>query len=113
MLEPTETRPAARDLPALLGLLQPPAARVLNAALEGRDITVSDAVTLFGATGLEFHALQVNQRPTFLLENAIGDRAVFSGLATAAPLAATIEAMLSDAAAYASHAAHFGPPPAS
>ena len=64
------------------------------------------------ATTAEFHALQVNQRPAFLLENTIGDRAVFSGLATAAPLAATIEAMLNDAAAYASHAAHFGPPPA-
>jgi predicted DsbA family dithiol-disulfide isomerase len=63
------------------------------------------------ATTAEFHALQVNQRPTFLLENRIGDRAVFSGLATAAPLAAAIDAMLNDAAAYASHAAHFGPPP--
>jgi predicted DsbA family dithiol-disulfide isomerase len=64
------------------------------------------------ATTTEFHSLQVNQRPTFLLENRIGDRAVFSGLAAAAPLAAAIEAMLSDAAAYAAHAAHFGPPPA-
>src|SRR5438477_3881687 len=64
------------------------------------------------ATTAEFHALQVNQRPTFLLENSIGDRAVFSGLATAAPLAAAVDAMLHDAAAYASHAAHFGPPPA-
>ena len=64
------------------------------------------------ATTAEFHSLQVNQRPTFLLENSIGDRAVFSGLATAAPLAAAIDAMLNDAAAYASHAAHFGPPPA-
>jgi len=64
------------------------------------------------ATTAEFHALQVNQRPTFLLENNIGDRAVFSGLATSAPLAAAIDAMLHDAAAYASHAAHFGPPPA-
>ena len=63
-------------------------------------------------TTAEFHSLQVNQRPTFLLENNIGDRAVFSGLATAAPLAAAIDAMLNDAAAYASHAAHFGPPPA-
>jgi len=61
----------------------------------------------------EFHALQVTQRPTFLLENTIGDRAVFSGLAVVPPLVATIEAMLSDAAAYASHAAHFGSPPAS
>jgi len=64
------------------------------------------------ATTAEFHSLNVSQRPTFLLENRIGDRAVFSGLATAAPLAAAIDAMLNDAAAYASHAAHFGPPPA-
>jgi len=64
------------------------------------------------ATTAEFHSLKVNQRPTFVLENRIGDRAVFSGLATAAPLAAAIDAMLDDAAAYAAHAAHFGPPPA-
>ena len=63
------------------------------------------------ATTAEFHSLKVNQRPTFLLENGIGDRAVFSGLATATPLAAAIDAMLNDAAAYASHAAHFGLPP--
>jgi predicted DsbA family dithiol-disulfide isomerase len=65
------------------------------------------------ATTAEFHDLQVTQRPTFLLENSIGDRAVFSGLAVAAPLVAAIEAMLNDAAAYGSYAAHFGPPPAS
>ncbi len=64
------------------------------------------------ATTAEFHALQVTQRPAFLLENGIGDRAVFSGLVFAAPLAAATDAMLNDAAAYASHAAHFGPPPA-
>jgi predicted DsbA family dithiol-disulfide isomerase len=63
------------------------------------------------ATTAEFHALQVNQRPTFILESNIGDRAVFSGLVKAAPIAAAIDAMLDDAAAYASHAAHFGPPP--
>ena len=39
------------------------------------------------ATTAEFHALQVNQRPTFLIENAIGDRAVFSGLVRLEPLA--------------------------
>ena len=60
------------------------------------------------ASTAEFHALQVTQRPTFLLENTIGDRAVFSGLASSRPLIATIEAMLHDAAGYASHAAHFG-----
>jgi predicted DsbA family dithiol-disulfide isomerase len=64
------------------------------------------------ATTAEFHALQVNQRPTFLLESTIGDRAVFSGLVRLAPIAATIDAMLEDAAAYAAHAAHFGSPPA-
>jgi predicted DsbA family dithiol-disulfide isomerase len=65
------------------------------------------------ASTAEFHALQVTQRPAFLLENNIGDRAVFSGLVSAAPLAAALEALLHDAAAYASFAAHFGPPPAS
>jgi predicted DsbA family dithiol-disulfide isomerase len=63
------------------------------------------------ATTAEFHALQVAQRPTFLLENKIGDRAVFSGLAKAEPIIATVDAMLSDVAAYASHAAHFGSAP--
>jgi predicted DsbA family dithiol-disulfide isomerase len=62
-------------------------------------------------TTAEFYALQVTQRPTFLLENTIGDRVVFSGLAVAAPLAAATEAMLNDAAGYVSHAAHFGTPP--
>jgi predicted DsbA family dithiol-disulfide isomerase len=62
-------------------------------------------------TTAEFYALQVTQRPTFLLENAIGDRAVFSGLANAGPLVETIEALLADAAAAASYAAHFGPVP--
>ena len=63
------------------------------------------------ASTAEFHALQITQRPAFVLEDAIGDKAVFSGLATAAPLAATLDAMLADTAAYATHAAHFGPPP--
>jgi predicted DsbA family dithiol-disulfide isomerase len=63
------------------------------------------------ATTAEFHALQVTQRPTFVLEDNIGDRAVFSGLVKAGPIASTIDMMLDDAAAYASHAAHFGSPP--
>jgi predicted DsbA family dithiol-disulfide isomerase len=59
----------------------------------------------------EFNALQVTQRPAFLLENKIGDRAVFSGLAKAEPITAAIDAMLADETAYASFAAHFGAPP--
>lgn len=60
----------------------------------------------------EFYAHQITQRPAFVLENAIGDKAVFSGLVKLDPLAATIEAMLADTAAYAAHKAHFGGPPA-
>lgn len=63
------------------------------------------------ATTAEFHALQVTQRPTFLFENSIGDRAMFSGIARAEPLAAAIEALLSDEAGYASWKAHFGDVP--
>ncbi len=82
-----------------------------------------DAVALFQAakspeieervrtTTTEFHALQVTQRPAFSLKSNIDDRAVFSGLVKASPIAAAIDAMLEDAAAYASHAAHFGSPP--
>jgi predicted DsbA family dithiol-disulfide isomerase len=65
------------------------------------------------ATTAEFHALKVTQRPTFVIDSEIGDRAVFSGFAKLPPLAATVEAMLEDIAAYESHAAHFGAPPAS
>jgi len=63
-------------------------------------------------TTAEFQALQVTQRPTFLIENAIGDRAVFSGIARIEPLAAALDALLADQAAYDSYAAHFGVPPA-
>ena len=63
------------------------------------------------AATAEFHALKVTQRPTFLVEDPIGDRAVLSGLVAFAPLAATLDAMLADTAAYGSHAAHHGAPP--
>jgi predicted DsbA family dithiol-disulfide isomerase len=60
------------------------------------------------ASTRDFFSHQINQRPAFVLEDAIGDKAVFSGLVTLAPLAATIDAMLADTAAYASYQAHFG-----
>lgn len=65
------------------------------------------------ASTAEFHALKVTQRPTFVLDSNIGDRAVFSGCWRADPLIATIDGMLSDATAYASWKAHHGEPPAS
>ncbi len=65
------------------------------------------------ATTAEFSAHQISQRPAFVLEDDIGDKAVFSGLVRLEPLVATIEAMLADTAAYAAHQAHYGSPPKS
>lgn len=64
------------------------------------------------ASTKEFFAHQINQRPAFVLTDAIGDKAVFSGLVRLEPLVATIDAMLADTAAYAAHKAHHGSPPA-
>lgn len=71
-----------------------------------------DILSRIQASTSEFHALQITQRPAFVLEDAIGDKAVFSGLIALEPLAATIDAMLGDTAAYAAHASHWGRPPA-
>ena len=58
------------------------------------------------ASTAEFHAHRITQRPApFIIENTIGDKAVISGLVKIEPLAAAIDAMLFDAAAYAAHAA--------
>jgi predicted DsbA family dithiol-disulfide isomerase len=65
------------------------------------------------ASTAEFHALGVTQRPTFVIDSDIGDRAVFSGFAKLPPLTAAVDAMLEDIAAYESHKAHFGEPPPS
>lgn len=63
------------------------------------------------ASTAEFHAMQVNQRPTFVVDSTIGDRAVFSGFAKAEPISAAIDSMLDDLVFYDAHAAHFGAPP--
>ena len=64
------------------------------------------------ASTAEFHALEITQRPAFVIDTDIGDRAVFSGVIKLEPLTATIDSMLDDAAVYAAHKAHFGDPPA-
>ena len=64
------------------------------------------------ASTAEWHTLQVTQRPTFVIDTEIGDRAIFSGVVKLGPIAATLDSMIEDAAAYAAHAAHFGSPPA-
>ena len=63
------------------------------------------------ASTAEFHALQITQRPAFVIDTEIGDRAVFSGVVKLGPLAATLDSMLDDATAYTAHKAHFGDPP--
>ncbi len=71
----------------------------------------AEVQTKVARTTAEFHALQVTQRPAFLVENGIGDRAVFSGIVRSEPLAAALDALLQDEAAYTSWEAHFGKPP--
>src|SRR5688572_13442317 len=63
------------------------------------------------ASTAEFFAHQINQRPAFIITSGIGDKAVFSGVPRVEPLVATFESMLSDAAAYAAHKAHYGDVP--
>jgi predicted DsbA family dithiol-disulfide isomerase len=65
------------------------------------------------ASTAEWHALRVTQRPTFVIDTEIGDRAIFSGVVKLQPIAATIESMLEDADFYAAYRAHHGEPPAS
>jgi len=77
-------------------------AKARSAEIEKRVRSATDA----------FHALQVTQRPTFVLDSRIGDRAVLSGFWRLDPLLAAMESMLADARAYESWKAHFGDPPA-
>jgi len=82
-------------------------AKALRARAESAEVAAR-----IEASTQEFFAHRINQRPGFVLEDDIGDKAVFSGLVVLEPLAATMDAMLADTAAYASFKAHFGAPPA-
>src|SRR5690606_19548364 len=72
------------------------AARASGLALNTlREASLSPAVAeRVAASTAVFHAHQINQRPAFILEDSIGDKAVFSGLVKTGSIAATIEAML-------------------
>ncbi len=63
------------------------------------------------ASTAEFFAHRLSQRPAFVLASEIGDKTVFSGVWRLEPLAAALDGMLADAAAYASYRAHHGAPP--
>jgi predicted DsbA family dithiol-disulfide isomerase len=73
----------------------------------------ADVLARVQASTAEFFAHEISQRPAFILTDAIGDKAVFSGVVRSEPLLATIEAMLADTAAYAAHKVHHGTPPQS
>jgi predicted DsbA family dithiol-disulfide isomerase len=81
-------------------------AKKLRASAESKSVRAR-----VDASTAEFHAHRISQRPSFILEDAIGDKAVFSGIIRIEPLAATIDAMLRDTAAYAAHASHHGAMP--
>ena len=85
--------------------------RKLNAKKLHAAATSQEVRARVEASTREFFSHQINQRPAFVLTDAIGDKAVFSGLVRLEPLAATIDAMLADTAAYAAHKAHHGTPP--
>jgi predicted DsbA family dithiol-disulfide isomerase len=101
------------DLATAVAVAAKAGGKKLNAKkLRARAESAAVRARVEGSTA-EFHAHQISQRPAFVLTSGIGDKAVFSGVVRIEPLAATIEAMLADAAAYAAHAAHHGKPPAS
>ena len=101
------------DLTTAVAIAARAGGKALNAKkLRARAESVAVLARVEGSTA-EFAAHQISQRPAFILTDAIGDKAVFSGLVRLEPLVATIDAMLADTAAYAAHAAHYGPPPAS
>ena len=53
----SEDRPAVADVEALVSLVDLGVARVLDHALEGKDVSAEDALTLMNTTGLEYTAM--------------------------------------------------------
>jgi predicted DsbA family dithiol-disulfide isomerase len=81
----------------------------------GRILTLMNGPTLrerIKATGEEFAAFRIDQRPAFVLRSSIGDTAIFSGIWAFEPLDATIGAMLHDVDKYEKFAAENPPLPA-
>ena len=85
----------------------------LDAAKIGKRAQSAEIAARLQESTAAFYAHQVSQRPTFVLEDPIADKTVLSGLVVVEPLAAAIDAMLADTAAYVAHKTHFGPVPSS
>jgi len=70
-----ENRPNVADVGALIGLVDPTVARVLNQALEGNDVSAEDALILFDTTGLEYSAMAMTADE--LRRRAVGDAVTY------------------------------------
>lgn len=77
-----------------------------------RNAAESDVVQArVAASTQHFFDHQLDQRPAFIIESDIDDKAVFAGLWKSAPLIAILDSMLEDHARYTAHATQFGGPP--
>ncbi len=70
-----EDRPNVADVGALIGLVDPEVARVLNQALEGKDVSAEDALILFDTTSLEYSAMAMTADE--LRRRAVGDAVTY------------------------------------
>ena len=70
-----EDRPNVADVGALIGLVDPAVGRVLNQALEGKDVSAEEALILFDTTGLEYSAMTMAADE--LRRRAVGDAVTY------------------------------------
>jgi hypothetical protein len=80
--------------------------QVLATAIDDPDLAASLRQSL-----ADFESYRIDQRPAFVLQSAIGDVAVFSGVYRQEPLIAALDAMLQDEERYQQHASTFTPIP--
>lgn len=70
-----EDRPNVADVGALITLVDPAVGRVLNQALEGKDVSAEEALILFDTTGLEYSAMTMAADE--LRRRAVGDAVTY------------------------------------
>jgi len=70
-----EDRPNVADVGALIGLVDPAVGRVLDQALEGKDVSAEEALILFDTTGLEYSAMTMAADE--LRRRAVGDAVTY------------------------------------
>ena len=75
MLEASPNRNHDTPLAKLLSAIDLPVARILDRALDGHDVTVDEAVALFGTSGLELNALTMTADE--LRRQSVGDTVTY------------------------------------